>query len=182
MMVRKAVLGRIGGLFSAVLVALVLAAPATAQTQNRVDSKRDWSIFEVDQNGAKICWIVSRPTESAALRGGQRVSVNRGDIFLMVAVRPADGVKNEVSFMAGYPFRQGSEVEAKIGSATFELFTDGENAWAPTPADDDRIVAAFKRGVNARVEGLSSRGTTTIDTFSLLGFTAALDSATARCR
>jgi hypothetical protein len=32
------------------------------------------------------------------------------------------------------------------------------------------------------VSGVSSRGTTTEDTFSLMGFTAALNDAEARCR
>ena len=163
------------------IVAAALSTAAVAQSQNRVDAKRDWAIFEATQNGAKICWIVSKPTKSVALRGGNQVSVNRGDIYLMVAVRPADGVENEVSFISGYPFKKGSEVEATVGSTTFEMFTDGDNAWPPSEDEDDRIVAAFRKGIDARVEGVSSRGTTTVDTFSLLGFTDALSAARDRC-
>jgi hypothetical protein len=62
------------------------------------------------------------------------------------------------------------------------MFTDGENAWAPTPADDSQLVKAFRAGVDVIVEGVSTRGTTTVDTFSLLGFTAALESAQGRCK
>jgi hypothetical protein len=43
-------------------------------------------------------------------------------------------------------------------------------------------VAAFRRGSEATVVGRSARGTETSDTFSLLGFTAALEDAEARCR
>jgi hypothetical protein len=39
----------------------------------------------------------------------------------------------------------------------------------------------MKRGSNAIVTAVSSRGTTTKDTFSLLGFTAAVEDAEARC-
>lgn len=164
------------------LLAGLISVTASAQTQNRVDVKRDWSIFQVDRNGSAICWIVSRPTKSVARRGGKQVAVNRGDIFLMVAVRPSDGVKQEVSFISGYPFRKGSEVEARIGSSKLAMFTSGENAWLRSPDEDAKAVAAFRKGVDAVVEGVSARGTTTIDTFSLLGFTAALENAQERCK
>jgi hypothetical protein len=39
----------------------------------------------------------------------------------------------------------------------------------------------MKRGENAIVTGISSRGTTTEDKFSLLGFTAAVEDAEKRC-
>lgn len=164
-----------------VLLGLALPFGAEAQTQNRVDVQKDWSVFQAEQSGNKICWIVSRPTKSIALRGGKQVSVNRGDIFLMVAVRPADNVANEVSFIAGYPFKSGSEVDTKVGSNSYTMFTSGENAWLRGPEDDQRIVDAFAKGTDAVIEGTSSRGTKTVDTFSLIGFTAALASARSRC-
>lgn len=169
------------GLIAAAVGLAMIGGPALAQGQNRVDAKRDWAIFEASADGGKICWIVSKPTKSIALRGGKQVAVNRGDIYLMVAVRPGEGVKNEVSFIAGYPFKKGSEVETSVGSSSFAMFTDGENAWAPSAEEDDRIVAAFIKGIDAKVEGVSSRGTKTVDTFSLLGFSDALDTARERC-
>lgn len=163
----------------AVAVAALAAAPAIGQT--RVDAKRDWSIFEAGEGGSKVCWIVSQPKTTSAERGGQTVQVNRGDIFLMVAVRPADNVRNEVSYLAGYPFREGSNVTVTVGSNNYTLFTNGENAWTQSGAEDDQITAAFRAGSEARVVGESSRGTTTRDVFSLSGFTAALDAARERC-
>ena len=153
----------------------------TAAAQSRVDAKRDWSIFEAGEGAQKVCWIVSKPKSSTAERGGQTVEVNRGDIYLMVSVRPADNVKNEVSYLAGYPFAEGSEVTVTVGSNNFTMFTDGENAWTSSQADDDRLAGAFRGGSDARVVGQSSRGTTTRDTFSLMGFTDALEAAQARC-
>ena len=171
------------GVTAAVAFMMVaLADRASAQPQQRVAVQRDWSVFEATtSNGAKVCWIVTQPTKSAAIRKGKLVKVRRGDIYLMVAVRPADGVKNEVSFLSGYPFKPRSEVIARVGKRTFKLFTEGENAWAPTSKDDDAIVAAFRKGLEAKLEGFSKRGTKTIDTFSLRGFTAALNMAQKRC-
>ena len=162
-----------------VCAACVALGGASAQT--RVDAKKDWSVFEAQSEGGKVCWIVSQPTESTATRGGKNVQVNRGDIFLMVAVRPAENVKNEVSFLSGYPFKGGSKVTVRVGSNSYTMFTEGENAWTQSGAEDNTLTNAFRRGAKANVEGLSSRGTTTRDTFSLSGFTAAMKSAQSRC-
>ena len=169
------------GTVAAGLVA-ALALGSGANAQNRVDAKKDWSIFEAGSGGKKVCWIVSQPTASKATRGGKDVEVVRGDIFLMVAVRPGDSVKNEVSFLSGYPFKAKSKVTISVGNNNYTLFTDGENAWTTSGAEDDKLTQAFRRGSKARVKGLSSRGTTTLDTFSLSGFTAALKAARANCK
>ena len=170
----------IKGIAAGLVAALSLSGAAEAQ--KRVDVHKAWSVFEATNNGSKVCWIVSTPEKWTATRGGQEVKVNRGDIFLMVAVRPGEKVKNEVSFLAGYPFQGGSNVEVSVGSKNFNMFTDGENAWTPSKQDDDRMTAAFRAGAKALIKGVSRRGTTTRDTFSLSGFTAAIRSATARCK
>lgn len=156
---------------------------AFAQTEyERTTATRDWSVFQAGEGASKVCWTLSKPKKSEARRGGARATVNRGDIYLMVAVRPAQGVRNEVSTVIGYTFRDKSTVRVDIGSGTFSMFTDGANAWLENAAADDQMVAAMKRGADAVLTGVSSRGTTTIDTYSLLGFTAALDEAQRLCR
>lgn len=167
---------------AALTVVLIATTGASAQTNESIGAKRDWSIFKQGAADQRQCWIVTQPLTSTAKRGGQPVSVNRGDIFLMIAIRPGGGVKNEVSFMSGYPFKQNASVKMKIGSSDFELFTEGEAAWTDSASQDDQVVGAMRRGAKAVVTGVSSRGTTTTDTFSLLGFTAALTEARALCK
>lgn len=168
----------------AAVVAMLAAAPAAvAQAETRVDAKADWSVFKADGD-RKECWIVSAPTGWKATRGGSDVTsdVRRGDILLMVAVRPADSVTNEVSYTSGYPFRPESAVKVEIGDDSHELFTEGEWGWLSSPAEDNAMVEDMKRGLTAVLTAVSSRGTTTIDTFSLRGFTAALDAAQDLCK
>jgi hypothetical protein len=111
--------------------------------------------------------------------------VQRGDIRLFVSFRPAENVTNEVSFTGGYPLKAGSSVTLTIGSDKFNLSPGqgdaGEWAWTD-PSDDSRVVAALRKGASAKVAGTSTRGTATEDTFSLSGFTAAVEDAAARCR
>jgi len=155
------------------------AALAQEQSTNRVAAKTDWSVF-VEDNPTE-CWGVATPTEVVNTREGRVVAATRGQILLMVFYRPSAGAKGQVAFTGGYPFRSGSTVNVNIGGNEFELFTEGEWAWPATVADDAKIVTAMKRGADAVVTGISSRGTTTKDTFSLRGFTAAVEDAEARC-
>lgn len=153
---------------------------AQEMSDNRVAVKTDWNVFVEDNPTA--CWSVSIPKETVNTRDGRPVAVNRGDILMFVAYRPSEDVTGEVSFKGGYDFREGSTVTVVIGSATFEFFTEGGNAWPASAEDDAKVITAMKRGAEAVVTGVSQRsGTTTKDTFSLLGFTAALEEAEARC-
>jgi hypothetical protein len=164
-------------------LALACAGPAFGQSAERVAAHTDWSVFVA--GAPKECYIVSPPKESIATRDGQRTEVQRGDIRLFVAFRPGENVSNEVSFTGGYPFKEGSAVSLVVGSDSFSLSPgkgeSGEWAWT-NPSDDARAVAAMRRGSGAKLSGTSSRGTTTEDTFSLSGFTAAVEDAEARCR
>jgi hypothetical protein len=152
---------------------------AQEQSTNRVAANTDWSVF-VEDNPTE-CWGVSTPKETVNSRDGRVVAVNRGQTLLMVFYRPSAGAKGQVAFTGGYPFAPGSTVTLDIAGSTFELFTEGEWAWPATTDDDTRIITAMKRGADAVATGRSGRGTQTKDTFSLLGFTAAVEDAAKRC-
>ncbi len=182
--------GILPGILAGILAVAAGPGTAGAQTQQRVDAKQDWSIFQAGAEGQSVCWIVSRPTRSAAFRNGRSVEVQRGEIFLMVSIRPADSVENEVSFISGYPYKVDSKVTVKVGAKEFELYNTAadpdkskrEYAWAPSAEDDAALVDAFRRGAKAKIVGYSRRGTRTVDTFSLSGFTAALEVAINLCK
>ncbi len=146
---------------------------------NNVANNTDWSVF-VEENPTE-CWGVATPKESVNSRDGRVVSVTRGQTLLMVFYRPGAGANGQVAFTGGYPFASGSTVNLNISGDEFEMFTEGEWAWPATPEDDSKIVSAMKRGVDAVATGVSGRGTKTADTFSLLGFTAAVEDAEKRC-
>ncbi|QQA42670.1 invasion associated locus B family protein [Pelagovum pacificum] len=162
-------------------VAALAASSAWAQeSSNRVAADTDWSVFVEDD--PRECWGVSAPKETALLdSNGNATDGRRGDILLFVFYRPGAGVNGQVTFTGGYPFAGGSTVTLSIGDTAFELFTEGEWAWPATPDDDARIIAAMKRGAEATLRARSGRGNQTVDQFSLLGFTAAVDEAQRRC-
>ena len=170
---------KLAAAIGAALALVTTVANAQDESTNRVAAKTDWSVFV--ESDPKECWGVSSPKETVNSKDGRVVAVNRGDILMFVTYRPGGGSAGEVSFTGGYPVAGGSTVSLDISGTTFELFTDGEWAWSASPGDDAKIITAMKRGSDAVLTARSSRGTQTKDTFSLLGFTAALDEAEKRC-
>mgnify|MGYP001578334108 CR=1 FL=1 len=167
------------GCIAGFAVTLMAQGAGAQESSNQVAAITDWSVFE--EASPKECWSVSAPKETVNTRGGRVVAVTRSDILLMVFYRPGSGVNGQLTFTGGYPFAGGSTVNMKIGDASYDLFTEGEWAWPATPADDAKIIAAMKRGAGAVLTARSSRGTQTQDSFSLLGFTAAVADAAKRC-
>ena len=172
-------LGRVMSGALAALIATSAAVVAQEASTNRLDAMTDWSVFEGQD--PRECWAVTTYKESVNTKDGRVVAVTRGEILLMVFYRPGANVTGQLAFTGGYPFADGSTVNVNISGTEFELFTEGEWAWPATPAEDAKLITAMKRGADAVVTARSSRGTTTKDTFSLLGFTAAVEDAEKRC-
>lgn len=161
-----------GALFLTAIVLLGLGSVAQAET---LGVHADWTAFKTAENGKAVCYIGSEPTRSE----GDYTS--RGETYVLVTHRPADGQNDVVSVRAGYAYRSGSEVAMQIGSTSVNLFTQDDHAWAYDTAGDQALVAAMKRGATMIVRGTSSRGTLTTDTYSLTGFTAAYNSSRQAC-
>ena len=164
-------------------VAGLWANEAAAQAStNQVATMSDWSVFA--ENDPRECWSVSAPQKSTASRDGKDVTsqVRRGEIFLYATFRPAGGVTGEIAFTGGYPFASGSTVRVEIGRDSFDLVTQDEWAWSANSDQDAALREAMKGGETAVLTGRSARGTETKDTFSLIGFTAALGEAETRCK
>lgn len=165
------------------VLALSLASASLAQAQqlSSVSESKDWTVF-VDESNAKHCYVASAPSSTKAMRDGQAVDVTRGDIRLYVGIK--NGVP-EPSYMAGYPLASDQVVSVSISGKNFDYVTNpsvsNEFAW-PLPKFDNDIIAAMKAGSAVEVTGRSQRGTTTVDNFSLSGFTAAYNAAVERCK
>ncbi|MEY8119542.1 invasion associated locus B family protein [Falsihalocynthiibacter sp. BN13B15] len=176
----KSLFTKTHGIVFGLLACVAFGTSVGAQeSTNRVAANTDWSVFVEDD--PTECWAVSAPKSTKNTKDGRDVAVRRSDILLYVTYRPGSAVTSEISFTGGYPFADGSIVTVKVGETTFDFFTTKENAWPATSGDDAKIIGAMKRGADAVVTGRSSRGTQTQDTFSLLGFTAAIDEAEKRC-
>ena len=150
-------------------------AMAEAQDKSFVGLKKQWGVHVADN--PLECWAVSTPIKIV----NSRDKVKRSRIQLTVVLSPSVGRDLGIAFTGGYPFKPKSTVTMAIKDETFQMFTAGEWAWPESASDDAKIIAAMKSGTEALLTGSSSRGTVTKDTFSLLGFTAAVQTVKESC-
>lgn len=160
----------------AVMLVLVMSAPAAAGEQTFIAAYRDWSLSIFRDGEQEICFIASEPTKQD---GNYE---RRGPPAVLVTRVPEEPDLDEVSVQPGYTFQAGSEVVVVVdGADEFRLFTQGEYAWTRGPAADDALIASMRAGLQMTVRGTSTRGTWSLDTYSLLGFTAAMNAMSQRC-
>ncbi len=159
------------------LLLAFICSPVIAQTNNAqiISVHGNWTAYAFIENGNKVCYMTSMPITDAGDYN------SRGDIAAFVTHWPKQNSKDVFSYVAGYPYKKGSDVSVQIGGQTFSLFTQGEMAWAPDVNTDKRIISAIKKGSKMVVKGTSSRGTLTTDTYSLSGSTAAYNAITTTC-
>jgi len=160
---------------AALAIVIATATPAPAQQAQRLGVFESWVAFTYESSRGKVCYIVSQPLDS------EPKNVRRGEIYFMITHRPGQNIRNEVMTMIGYNFKTGSEAKIEIGSNTFDMFTNGEGAWVETSENEGRIVTAMRGGAKMTVRGTSWRGTRTVDQYSLIGVTAALEKINETC-
>ena len=161
--------------FFAVFFALLAPIPASAAVET-LGTFQDWIAYQTTQGGKRICYMASTPKKDEGNYS------KRGDILTMVTHRPASKSFNVVSIHAGYKFKKGSTADVAIGGARFTLFTNAQTAWANDTADDKALVKNMRAGAKMIVRAKSWRGTDTKDTYSLLGFTAAMRAINKACK
>jgi invasion protein IalB len=153
---------------------LVLAAPVSAETPKPIGSYGDWQALTYQENGKPVCYVFTEP----AKKEGQYTS--RGQVYALVTHRPADKKLNVFTIISGYTYKEDSDAILEIGDQKFTLFTQEGMAWA-NDEDDPKIAEALKKGTGMVVHGTSARGTETIDTYSLKGFSKAYDAIGDAC-
>jgi invasion protein IalB len=154
---------------------VMVAGPVSAQAPQLVDSFKDWSLYTYE-GGEKLCYIASEPKKQAG------TFKKRDQPAILVTRLPGKSVSEEVSVQPGYAFKKDSEAKVAVdGGKGFRFFTQGEHAWANSTADDKALIAQMRKGTNVVVDGTSLRDTTSTDTYSLAGFSAAHDAMAKRC-
>lgn len=154
-------------------------ASTGAIAASEVDTFKDWRVLVGDSADGKLCFAVSEPKDS---QYSKEIS-GRDPAFFNVTTAPAKAVKNEASTIAGYKFAADAKVVANVDGADFPMFL---NASAPDTAwviheQQPALIDAMKKGTKLTVTGTSSRGTTIVDTYSLIGISAALDKVAEQC-
>jgi invasion associated locus B (IalB) protein len=154
----------------------VQAAPSQPAQPQRLGAAQSWIAYSAREKGGQICYIVGEPTKS------EPANIKRDPVHLLVTHNTADKTSDVVSFIAGYPFKDGSAPDLDIGGKKFSLFTKDDTAWARDAATDKAIVEAMLKAKQAVIKGSSARGTATTDTYMLAGFGQVLAQIDKTCK
>ena len=158
------------------LAIAALAAWAVPSAAQDLGKFKDWRAHHFTADGARICTMWTQPKKA---EGKYK---RRGEIFALVSHRPADKRVGIVSFEMGYPFASGEELAVSVdGGRPVRLPTSERLAWHDSAKINRALVNEMRGGLKMVATGRSKRGTKTVDTYSLQGFTAAYKAISRAC-
>ena len=131
-------------------------------------SEENWQFVK----DAEYCFIQSSPIKTDIPEGK-----SRGEYGILVYTMH----KNPdliVQITAGFNYKSSTAIEVKIDQGSYEFYTDADTAWAK---DDKKVIFAMKKGLELVTTGFSSKGTEVIDTYTLKGFTSAVNKLSEDC-
>ena len=167
-----------GGLILGLAVATVMALAPAAQAQQATElgTFNAWSAYTASDQSGQLCFIIGEPQNS------EPTGVNRDPIKFLIVHRKGMGSKNEVQTQIGYPYNTtDAKASATVDGKSYVMAARGSTAWLASSSDEPGFVDAFKAGSQMVVRGTSQRGTDTVDTYSLGGFTAGHESINKAC-
>jgi len=129
----------------------------------------NWSVYSKSKN---LCYMIAEPDKlegKYTVRGRVRVVVYRNS--------EKKKNKNVVGFDFGYSFPENKKATIEIDNKkTFQLSTFGQTAWTGSKMQTDKeIINEMIKGNTLIALGQSKRGTITKETYSLNGFSKAVN-------
>jgi invasion protein IalB len=161
-------LGLFLSLLSVTMPALTAQAASPSPASQRLGSAEGWTAYVYKEKSGQVCYLAGEAQKS------EPADTKRKSPTAMVTHRPDEKVANVVSFVEGYPLKEGSAASLDIGGTKFDLFTKGDSAWAATSDLDKTIVEAMAKGKQAILKATPQKGKPTTDIYSLAGFSQAL--------
>lgn len=158
---------RLSGIFAFAIVTLLSVSAVQAQTVRLLGDFRDWSAYSARDSAGQLCFVLSKPKDVRPSPDGYTQS------YLYLTHRPAEGVRYEFNFVAGYTLAPERSPQVRIGGQSFELFADAGAAWLDNTALSGDVAGSMRAGSSMTVSVVAADGTEVTETFSLSGVTAA---------
>ena len=156
---------------------LLIIFSNTAQANIKIlDKFKNWESHFTQDGGNLVCFAVSMPVKK------EPGNLNRAEARIFVTFRTKENIQDEVSVTSGYPYKKSEKVNVTINEDNFGFESSDNFAWLTSKDQEIKIVNLMKNKNNAKVMGVSARGNKTTDSYSLLGFTDAYNSAKNKCK
>jgi hypothetical protein len=152
----------------------------------------DWGVYQSQAPKGRVCYTLAQPKDRAP------AELKRDPAYAFISDRPGEGVRNEVSFIMGFdvanPPDESSESDkgkkkqpaikgatATVGDQIFDLLAKSSNLWVKNAAKEGQLVDEMRKGAKLEVKAMSKKGNLTTDTYSLAGFSQALERVLKDC-
>jgi len=133
--------------------------------------KGSWTLSKDDD----WCYIGSLPIKSDLLE-----TKKRGENYILV-YKIIGSDENIVQVEAGYKYNLEKDIVVKIDNTSFKFYSTEDSSETAWTDDDSKVIYAMKKGLELVLSGQSSRGTITNDTYTLKGFTSAINNLNKDC-
>ncbi len=161
--------------FSFLFFLMSFEASAINEGIKKIGKYGNWNVYSKTKS---LCYMIAEPQKS---EGKYKI---RGRVRIVV-YRNSDKTENTnvVGFDFGYSFPQNAKATIEIDTnKSFQLSTFGQTAWTGVATKtDEQIINEMIKGSTLIALGKSKRGTSTIDTYSLNGFSNAFSKITNYC-
>lgn len=150
------------------------AGPAHAQVKDQ--AFKHWTVYSTTLEGKKLCYMTSYPQKKTGNTS------KRSDAYFIVTSINANTDESSVS--SGYPYKLNSKVILtfdKKDTYWMSLIKD-EIAWIKDDKMERELVRLLRRSSEVSVKGISTKGTYSVDHYSLAGFSSAYDRMKSLCK
>ena len=121
------------------------------------------------------CYIGSLPIKSDLPE-----TKKRGENYILV-YKIIGSDQNIVQVEAGYQYNLDKDIIVKIDNTSFDFYSTEDSSETAWTDNDEKVIYAMKKGLELVLIGHSNRGTVTKDTYTLKGFTSALNKLNEDC-
>ena len=121
------------------------------------------------------CYVGSLPNKSDLPK-----TKKRGDNYILV-YKIVGNDENIVQVEAGYQYNLNKDISVKIDDTVFKFYSTKDSSDTAWTDNDKKVIYAMKKGLELVLSGESKRGTITKDTYTLKGFTSAINKLNESC-
>ena len=148
-----------------------------AEEVKKMGTHKDWETYVINSETGTVCFAQSKPVLQSPKNSAREAR-------LFISFRPGEKISNEISVTGGYEFNNKNMVIATSGKNKykFDLIQEGF-AWMSDKDNklEKKMIKTMKKGSRIMITGHTQNGSSTIDHYSLLGFTKAYNATKANC-
>lgn len=146
-----------------------------AYSQELQKTFKQWTVYTAYTDNLKLCYMVSYPTKRKGnFKGAQEP---------YVMVTNVNGKNTEISVTSGYRYSAKNPPVLVIDGEDRKLsIVQNQTAWFKLDKSDDITIEKMKKGNTMLVKARTRNGSTTTDTYSLMGFTNAYNKINELCK